>query len=161
MVAFWPAALLSESLGFSTLEAEAGDKVTLWCHHDLYRASYIFWYKHTSKSVPLLIGCKQFTLSGQMQTCYFSAESERMAMSVHRKNTSLTIPAVNISDTGLYYCSFIKLDEIIFSNSTYVHVKEENEKILNRTEDLSDVCSQQGLWYFPSLLYTKQCVMQL
>ncbi|XP_053466594.1 uncharacterized protein LOC128599164 [Ictalurus furcatus] len=115
--------LLSETLGSSTLEAEPGDKVTIWCHHDLYRASYIFWYKHISTSVPLLVGCKQFTLSGQMQECYFSTEPERMVMSVHRKNTSLTIPAVNVSDTGLYYCSFIKLDKIIFSNSSYLHVK--------------------------------------
>ncbi|KAF5890392.1 Ig kappa chain V19-17-like, partial [Clarias magur] len=141
--------LLSEPLGSSPLEAEPGDKVTLCCHHDLYRASYIFWFKHISTSVPLLVGCKQFTLSGQTQSCYFSPESERMVMSVHRKNTSLTIPRVSVSDTGLYYCSFIKLDKVIFSNSSYLHVKvnrvpEGNETLTtnsNSTEDLPGLCS--------------------
>ncbi|XP_060738558.1 uncharacterized protein LOC132854288 [Tachysurus vachellii] len=131
--------LLSETLSSSLLEAEAGDKVTFWCHHDLYRASYIFWFKHTSTSVPLLVGCKQFTLSGQMQKCYFSPEPEHMVMSVHRKNTSLTIPAVNVTDTGLYYCSFTELDKIIFSNSSYLHVKVDNVSEGNNTITITSV----------------------
>lgn len=152
MIILWLAVLFSETLGSITLEAEPGDNVTFWCHHDLYRANYIFWYKHTSTSVPLLVGCKQFTLSGQMQKCYFSPELKRMVMSVHRKNTSLTIPAVNVSDTGLYYCSFTELDEIIYSNSTYLHVKvgavsDGNETLLSNSErpDLPVVRLPKGL----------------
>ncbi|KAF5885607.1 Ig kappa chain V19-17-like, partial [Clarias magur] len=50
-------------------------------------------------------------------------EIERIVMSIKEKNTSLTITAVNVSDTGLYYCSYMELNQMIFSNSTSLHVK--------------------------------------
>ncbi|XP_060739733.1 uncharacterized protein LOC132855035 [Tachysurus vachellii] len=113
--------LLLETQSSLTLEAEAGDNVTIWCQHDLTDTSFIFWFKHTSDSVPLLLGCKKFRTSAPSQSCYFFSESERIVMSVHGSKTSLTITAVNVSDTGLYYCSFT--DRMIFSNSTYLQVK--------------------------------------
>ncbi|XP_060763925.1 uncharacterized protein LOC132872843 isoform X4 [Neoarius graeffei] len=54
---------------------------------------------------------------------------ERIVMSVHGKNTSLTITAVNVSDTGLYYCSFIELDQVNFRNSTFLQVKDRNKTL--------------------------------
>ncbi|GAA6066285.1 uncharacterized protein LOC113638515 [Tachysurus ichikawai] len=105
-----------------TLEAETGDNVTVWCQHDLKRPETIFWFKHTSDSVPLLLGCKKFSTSAPSKSCYFFSESERIVMSVHGSKTSLTIAAVNVSDTGLYYCSFS--ERMIFSNSTYLQVKK-------------------------------------
>ncbi|KAK3514338.1 hypothetical protein QTP70_015046 [Hemibagrus guttatus] len=113
--------LLSETLSSLTLEAEAGDNVTIWCQHDLTVTSSIFWFKHTSDSVPLLLGCKNFRTSSPSEPCYFFSESERIVMSVHGSKTSLTITAVNVSDTGLYYCSFT--ERMIFRNSTYLQVK--------------------------------------
>nr|NP_001187169.1 novel immune-type receptor 12a precursor [Ictalurus punctatus]ABP02017.1 novel immune-type receptor 12a [Ictalurus punctatus] len=113
--------LISETLCSLTLEAEAGDNVTIWCQHGLTNADKIFWFKQTCGSVPLLLGCKQFRTSAPSPTCYFFTESERIVMSVHGKNTSLTITAVNVSDTGLYYCSFS--DQMIFRNSTSLQVK--------------------------------------
>ncbi|XP_060739570.1 uncharacterized protein LOC132854920 isoform X1 [Tachysurus vachellii] len=118
------AGLLSETQSSLTLEAEAGDNVTIWCQHDLTVTSFIFWFKHTSDSVPLLLGCKKFRTSASSE-CYFFSESERIVMSVHGSKTSLTITAVNVSDTGLYYCSFT--DRMIFSNSTYLQVKGINK----------------------------------
>ncbi|KAF5888073.1 Ig kappa chain V19-17-like, partial [Clarias magur] len=118
--------LLSESLCSLTLEAEVGDKVTIWCQHDLEHPDKIFWFKHTSDSVPLLLGCKRFLTSAPSVDCTFFTESERIMMSVQDKNTSLTITAVNVSDTGLYYCSYS--DPMIFSNSTSLHVKD-NESV--------------------------------
>ncbi|KAI5630267.1 hypothetical protein C0J50_12597, partial [Silurus asotus] len=49
--------------------------------------------------------------------------TERLVMSVQPENTSLTITALNVSDTGLYYCSFMEPGQVIFRNSTYLHVK--------------------------------------
>ncbi|XP_058231681.1 uncharacterized protein LOC131343768 [Hemibagrus wyckioides] len=120
---FCVAGLLSETLSSLTMEAEAGDNVTIWCQHDLSVTSFIFWFKHTSDSVPLLLGCKKFRTSAPSETCYFFSESERIVMSVHSSKTSLTITAVNVSDTGLYYCSFTQLDQVKFRNSTYLQVK--------------------------------------
>ncbi|XP_053466771.1 uncharacterized protein LOC128599282 [Ictalurus furcatus] len=112
---------ISETLCSSSLEAEAGDNVTLWCQHGLTKTGFIFWFKHTSDSVPLRLGCKKFRTSAPSENCYFFTESERIVMSVHGKSTSLTITAVTVSDTGLYYCSFS--DQMIFSNSTSLQVK--------------------------------------
>ncbi|XP_053466769.1 uncharacterized protein LOC128599280 [Ictalurus furcatus] len=112
---------ISETLCSLSLEAEAGDNVTLWCQHGLTEPGSIFWFKHTCGSVPLRLGCKKFRTSAPSENCYFFTESERIVMSVHGKSTSLTITAVNVSDTGLYYCSFS--DQMIFSNSTSLQVK--------------------------------------
>ncbi|KAG7318661.1 hypothetical protein KOW79_018416, partial [Hemibagrus wyckioides] len=115
--------LLSETLNSLSLEAEVGDNVTIWCQHDLKRSDNIFWFKHTSDSVPFLLGCKRFLTSAPSEPCYFFSESERIVMSVHGSKTSLTITAVNVSDTGLYYCSFMHLDQVRFSNTTYLQMK--------------------------------------
>ncbi|XP_053466756.1 uncharacterized protein LOC128599271 [Ictalurus furcatus] len=128
----WVAGLISETLCYLTLEAEAGDNVTIWCQHGLTNADKIFWFKHTSDSVPLLLGCKQFFTSAPSQKCYFFTESERIVMSVHGKKTSLTITAVTVSDTGLYYCSFS--DKMIFRNSTSLQVKGHNKTLSKDTE---------------------------
>ncbi|XP_058230467.1 uncharacterized protein LOC131343072 [Hemibagrus wyckioides] len=119
--------LLSETLSSLTMQAEAGDNVTIWCQHDLTETSFIYWFKQTSDSVPLLLGCKKFRTSAPSETCYFFSESERIVMSVHGSKTSLTITAVNVSDTGLYYCSFTQLDQVKFRNSTYLQVKGMNK----------------------------------
>ncbi|KAM9447002.1 uncharacterized protein Hap1MRO34_023452 [Clarias gariepinus] len=126
--------LLPETLCSLTLEAETGDKVSICCQHELKHSDKIFWFKHTSDSVPLLLGCKQFYTSSPSETCYFFTESERIVMSVNEKNTSLTITAVNVSDTGLYYCSYRKLDVMIFSNSFSLQVKGENKTLLEISE---------------------------
>ncbi|KAF5891934.1 putative immune-type receptor 12a precursor [Clarias magur] len=120
-VLFCAMGLLSETLCSLTLEAEVGDKVTIWCQHDLTNTGYIFWFKQIIGSVPLIMGCKKFRTSAPSVACHFFTESERIVMSVHDKNTSLTITAVNVSDTGLYYCSYS--EKMIFSNSTSLQVK--------------------------------------
>ncbi|XP_058231145.1 uncharacterized protein LOC131343458 isoform X1 [Hemibagrus wyckioides] len=121
--------LLSETLNSLSLEAEVGDNVTIWCQHDLKRSDNIFWFKHTSDSVPFLLGCKRFLTSAPSEPCYFFSESERIVMSVHGSKTSLTITAVNVSDTGLYYCSFMHLDQVRFSNTTYLQMKAGNKTL--------------------------------
>ncbi|KAI5615199.1 putative immune-type receptor 10a isoform X2, partial [Silurus asotus] len=115
--------LLSETLCSFTIEAEVGESVTIWCQHKLTASGSIFWFKHTTDSVPLLLGCKTFRTSAPSQNCYFFKDIERLVMSVQPENTSLTITALNISDTGLYYCSFTESGQVIFRNVTYLHVK--------------------------------------
>ncbi|XP_060763952.1 uncharacterized protein LOC132872862 isoform X2 [Neoarius graeffei] len=121
--------LLSETLCSLTVEVEAGDNATVWCQHELSDTGYIYWYKHINDSVRHLLGCKHFFGSSPSKNCIFFPESERIVMSVHGKNTSLTITAVNVSDTGLYYCSFIDLDQVNFRNSTFLQVKDRNKTL--------------------------------
>ncbi|KAL6466068.1 hypothetical protein MHYP_G00262010 [Metynnis hypsauchen] len=44
-------------------------------------------------------------------------------MSVNATFSSLTIPAVNLSDSGLYYCSSLEGKYMIFSNTTHLLVR--------------------------------------
>nr|NP_001187234.1 novel immune-type receptor 12b precursor [Ictalurus punctatus]ABP02018.1 novel immune-type receptor 12b [Ictalurus punctatus] len=137
--------LISETLCSLTLEAEAGDNVTIWCQHGLTNADKIYWFKHTSDSVPLLLGCKQFFTSSPSENCYFFTESERIVMSVHGKNASLTITAVNVSDTGLYYCSFS--EKMFFSNSTSLQVKGDKTDRHDDEEQESDSVNYAALHF--------------
>ncbi|XP_046698299.1 uncharacterized protein LOC124380973 isoform X1 [Silurus meridionalis] len=121
--------LLSETLCSFTLEVEVEKSVTIWCQHELTYRGSIFWFKHTTDSVPLLLGCKKFRTSAPSQNCYFSNDSERLVMFVQHENTSLTITALNVSDTGLYYCSTMESEQVIFRNSTYLHVRGVNKTV--------------------------------
>lgn len=104
-----------------------GGKSRRKCHYldwgQWATTGYISWFKNMVDSVPVLLGCKQVKISGETQTCYFYNESERITMTSHGKKTSLTISAVNVSDTGLYYCSFIQQAKIKFCKSVYLQVK--------------------------------------
>ncbi|XP_058234302.1 uncharacterized protein LOC131345432 isoform X2 [Hemibagrus wyckioides] len=128
--------LLFDFICSSTLEAKPGENVTIWIEDNFSdnifygTIGYVYWLKHTVNSVPVLLGCKQVKISGETQTCYFYNDSERITMSVHGKKTSLSISAVNVSDTGLYYCSFTQLAEMKFCKSVYLQVKEGNETLI-------------------------------
>ncbi|KAI5616859.1 hypothetical protein C0J50_23595 [Silurus asotus] len=119
--------LLSETLCSFMLEAEVGESVTIWCQHGQTVTTFLLWFKHTTDSVPLLVGCKKFRTLTPSESCYFYKDTERLVMSVQPENTSLTITALNISDTGLYYCSTMAMSKLSFRNSTYLHVKGVNK----------------------------------
>ncbi|XP_017542667.1 uncharacterized protein LOC108414328 [Pygocentrus nattereri] len=121
-----------------TVEAEPGDGVTLWCPHKLTRSEYIFWYKQGNSSVPVLLGCKQFMPSSQPEKCYFFTENDRMVMNVSTKNTSLRISTVNQSDSGLYYCSFMQSDHLIFSSTTELQIRVSPETLPKSSDEAED-----------------------
>ncbi|KAL7836197.1 hypothetical protein AOLI_G00274810 [Acnodon oligacanthus] len=123
---------LSSQAGL-TVEAEPGDDVTLWCQHSLTRADYIFWCKHTNNSVPVYVGCRYYSLlsSSSSKQCIFITESDRSVMGVNSTFSSLTITAVNLSDSGLYYCSSLEDKYMIFSTATHLLVRERSQASSN------------------------------
>ncbi|KAF5897347.1 putative immune-type receptor 12a precursor, partial [Clarias magur] len=126
--------LLTETLCSLTLDEKAG--VTIWCEFNPNLANYISWFKQTNDSVPRRLACKQFFKTYPAKNCYFFTDSDRIEMSVYDKNTSLTITAVNVSDTGIYYCAYS--EEIILSNSTSLHVKAKKVKTYSQEKTGSD-----------------------
>ncbi|XP_035381837.1 uncharacterized protein LOC118241296 [Electrophorus electricus] len=105
------------------LVAEPGDDVTIWYQREKTTATYVYWFKHTDSSVPFYVGCQFYSIFSPPSLCYFGNQSKRMVMSVNSQNTSLTITAVNHTDTGLYYCGIMQSIHISFSNETYLQVK--------------------------------------
>uniref|UniRef100_A0AAR2IVN3 Ig-like domain-containing protein n=1 Tax=Pygocentrus nattereri TaxID=42514 RepID=A0AAR2IVN3_PYGNA len=132
---------LSSQAGL-TVEAEPGDDVTLWCKHSLIKSNYLFWYKHTWSSVPDRVACKYYSLSSS-NTCFFIPESNRSVMRVNSTFSSLTITAVNLSDSGLYYCSSVENKDITFTTATYLQLKERKEPVSDDPEK-----SKEGLLSF-------------
>ncbi|XP_053466649.1 uncharacterized protein LOC128599196 isoform X1 [Ictalurus furcatus] len=160
--------LLSETLCSSALEAEPGDNVTIWCEHEMVYAGYIFWFYQylntaslSTTSVPRLVGCKHFKTSGSPQNCYFYDDPERMVISVHGKNTSLTITAVNVSDTGLYYCSSMQLNQISFSNSSYLKVKGGNETLPKNSQDKAQDPDSSAVFFMLNVVFGAVIVILL
>ncbi|XP_062873856.1 uncharacterized protein LOC134335274 [Trichomycterus rosablanca] len=133
--------LFVETFGSLTLEAEPGERVTMWCQHELNRAANIYWFKQNSSSLPVLVGCRLFLSSAPSTECHFLSEKEGIIMSLNGRNSSLTISAVNFSDSGLYYCVFILRDQMMFVNETYLQVKEKNETNLKKAERKRDFSS--------------------
>uniref|UniRef100_A0A4W4DP01 Ig-like domain-containing protein n=1 Tax=Electrophorus electricus TaxID=8005 RepID=A0A4W4DP01_ELEEL len=104
------------------LVAEPGDDVTLWYQYNLMKPAYIHWFKHTDHSVPDQLHCQFYKKYYATSPCDFIKQSNQIVMSVNSQNTSLTITAVNYTDSGLYYCGIWHSNNISFSNATYLQV---------------------------------------
>ncbi|XP_036419127.1 CD226 antigen-like isoform X1 [Colossoma macropomum] len=133
---------LSSQAGL-TVEAEPGDDVTLWCQYSLSLSSYLFWFKQTNNSAPVFIACRYYTVSSSSSnSCFFITESNRSVMRVNSMNSSLTITAVNHSDSGLYYCSTQREQFMTFSNTTYLQIRERyNMSFTNADKSTEAVCT--------------------
>ncbi|XP_037387194.1 uncharacterized protein LOC108414904 isoform X2 [Pygocentrus nattereri] len=137
----WFIGVLSVSLSSHaglTVEAEPGDDVTLWCEHSLTLSSYLFWLKQINNSAPDYITCKYYSVSSSSsKPCNFIAESNRSVMRVNSTFSSLTITAVTLSDSGLYYCSTLEGKYMTFSTTTYLQIRE-NKGVSSKTPDESE-----------------------
>ncbi|XP_076854641.1 uncharacterized protein LOC143509689 isoform X1 [Brachyhypopomus gauderio] len=111
------------------LVAELGDDVTVWCQYDPMQAAYIYWFKQTDSSVPDQLQCQLYKKHFAASPCNVVNQNNHMLMSVNSQNSSLTIPAVNHSDSGLYYCGIWQSNSIYFSNATHLQVREQEETL--------------------------------
>ncbi|XP_066514545.1 uncharacterized protein [Hoplias malabaricus] len=149
-----------------TVEVEPGHNVTLWCQHSLTqegqtKSAYIYWYRHTDNSVPVYVACKYYSSSSSsINPCYFIPESEQMVMRVNPFNSSLTVTAVNVSDSGLYYCSSLKDKHMLFSPATYLLVQGEEENQSSKNQYKSKDGSLE-VFYMLTLVFAAMIVFLL
>ncbi|XP_076855076.1 uncharacterized protein LOC143510007 [Brachyhypopomus gauderio] len=109
------------------LVVEPGDDVTIWYHYNLTQPAYIYWFKHTDSSVPQQLQCQIYKKYYATSPCNVVIQNNHISMSVNSQNTSLTITAVNHTNTGLYYCG-IWQSNIFFSNATHLQVRDQDGK---------------------------------
>uniref|UniRef100_A0A3B4EBN5 Ig-like domain-containing protein n=1 Tax=Pygocentrus nattereri TaxID=42514 RepID=A0A3B4EBN5_PYGNA len=129
---------LSSQAGL-TVEAEPGDDVTLWCQYSLSLSGYIFWFKQTNNSAPDRIACRYYSSSSSSSnSCFFIPESNRSVMRVNSTFSSLTITAVTLSDSGLYYCFIQKEQFMTFSTTTRLQIRERNNVTSKKAEQSAE-----------------------
>uniref|UniRef100_A0AAY5EJ46 Ig-like domain-containing protein n=1 Tax=Electrophorus electricus TaxID=8005 RepID=A0AAY5EJ46_ELEEL len=115
---------LQVTLGFpETLILEPGANVTIWCQHNQMEPAYIYWFKHTNRSVPDQLDCQFYQKYSSTSSCNSVNQSDQVVMSVNSQNTSLTIAAVNHTDSGLYYCGVWQSNRISFRNAIHLQVR--------------------------------------
>ncbi|XP_035382158.1 uncharacterized protein LOC118241381 [Electrophorus electricus] len=129
---------LQVTLGFpETLILEPGANVTIWCQHNQMEPAYIYWFKHTNRSVPDQLDCQFYQKYSSTSSCNSVNQSDQVVMSVNSQNTSLTIAAVNHTDSGLYYCGVWQSNRISFRNAIHLQVREQDETLSkNSTQDV-------------------------
>uniref|UniRef100_A0A3B4CPE8 Ig-like domain-containing protein n=1 Tax=Pygocentrus nattereri TaxID=42514 RepID=A0A3B4CPE8_PYGNA len=155
LLLLWGISVLSVSLSSQaglTVEAEPGGDVTLWCEHSLTPPDYLFWFKHTNSSAPVYNACKYYTSFSSSKPCNFIEESERSVMRVNSTFSSLTITAVTLSDSGLYYCSTLKGRQMIFSNTMDLQLKERSQTS-SKNPNNSEACSPPEVFYILILVF--------
>uniref|UniRef100_A0AAZ1XB28 Ig-like domain-containing protein n=1 Tax=Oreochromis aureus TaxID=47969 RepID=A0AAZ1XB28_OREAU len=78
-----------------------GKSVTLTCNYQIGGGRYVYWYRHHSElQAPQFIlwkGAKGYTAEYIPDKRYKTQTSDR--------STSLTITALTLADTALYYCA--------------------------------------------------------
>uniref|UniRef100_A0A8C1GJS2 Ig-like domain-containing protein n=1 Tax=Cyprinus carpio TaxID=7962 RepID=A0A8C1GJS2_CYPCA len=115
--------------------ARPGDNITIWCQHTSEIGKNIHWFKQSNSDVPLSIVYMMLPFELEVKATYLNGfQPDRLVMSLNRKNTSLRISNVDISDSGLYYCGWQNW-VMTFGDGTHLDIKERSVTPLqNQTE---------------------------
>nr|XP_033488861.1 uncharacterized protein LOC117260866 [Epinephelus lanceolatus] len=115
---------------FVTTTVEVGDDVTLNCTRQTSESyDTLFWIRLVSGKTPeFLGGTFVFDSKGVNKTARITAKQEPGSFILHIHETKL-------SDTGLYYCLKVNLQDMTFSKSTLLRVKGPEPDITAVTQD--------------------------
>nr|XP_023683077.1 uncharacterized protein LOC111851934 isoform X1 [Paramormyrops kingsleyae] len=98
-----------------------GENVTLLCTNIMKNEGFVAWFRQANRSVPLCI-LSTYSTSGNV-LYYNGATAEHTKMTVTKNNISLRITAVDLYDTGLYFCGMWVETSMIFVNATFLHIR--------------------------------------
>ncbi|XP_056115066.1 uncharacterized protein si:ch73-266m14.1 [Rhinichthys klamathensis goyatoka] len=108
----------------TNMSAQPGDNVTIWCQHTLQTGNNMQWFKQTNNTAPLSIVYMMLAYKLEVEPTYLNGfKPDRLVMSLNRKNSSLSLLNVDISDSGLYYCGWGSW-VITFGDGTNIDIKE-------------------------------------
>ncbi|XP_026072724.1 uncharacterized protein LOC113052528 isoform X3 [Carassius auratus] len=116
---------------FSTasIQTHSGQRVTMWCSHNIHVSGYLYWFKQSDGAVPVTIVRMLYTESlRKVEPTYFNNfTKDHLVMDLFNKVTTLTITQVKMSDSGFYFCGATGYD-MKFGNGTRLEVKANVEE---------------------------------
>nr|XP_021327542.1 uncharacterized protein LOC110438756 [Danio rerio] len=114
------------------ISAQPGENVTIWCKHIAGVGKHIHWFKQTHGAVPLGILYKMLPYNIEVNATYLNHFApDHFVMSVNRKNTSLSILNIDITDSGLYFCGWCTW-KIVFGDEVHLDIKDLKSEILTK-----------------------------
>ncbi|XP_026072723.1 uncharacterized protein LOC113052528 isoform X2 [Carassius auratus] len=144
---------------FSTasIQTHSGQRVTMWCSHNIHVSGYLYWFKQSDGAVPVTIVRMLYTESlRKVEPTYFNNfTKDHLVMDLFNKVTTLTITQVKMSDSGFYFCGATGYD-MKFGNGTRLEVKEKNytgtSKKDHEQSAVSEECSRD-IYFKLTLLF--------
>ncbi|XP_046704952.1 uncharacterized protein LOC124385743 [Silurus meridionalis] len=127
----------SRPLFLSFITVKSGERFSLNCAFiNIQKTGSVVWYKHKFGEMPQKVGekleYKEVKVSPVFNRSGFTMESTD-------EGVSLTILHINKDHGGLYYCGNIYLDNLTFSNGTFVSVTgDEDVKVSVFQNSVSD-----------------------
>ncbi|XP_052458582.1 uncharacterized protein LOC128017303 isoform X1 [Carassius gibelio] len=116
--------LLRVMFSTASTQTHPGQRVTMWCSHNIHVSGYLYWFKQSDDAVPITIVYMLYTESlRKVEPTYFNNfTKDHLVMDLFNKVTTLTITQVKMSDSGFYFCGTTDYD-VKFGNGTRLEVK--------------------------------------
>ncbi|XP_067381389.1 uncharacterized protein [Channa argus] len=105
-----------------TVEVQSGEEVTLLCSNISKMTTQTEWFRLVNRSKPR---CISSMYEADNETSYCDGFEHGFEMSSNISTVFLKIKRVDLSDSGLYFCSFYKDSHTVIS--TAVHLKVEGK----------------------------------
>ncbi|XP_052458587.1 uncharacterized protein LOC128017306 [Carassius gibelio] len=121
--------LLRVMFSTASIQTHPGQRVTMWCSHNIHVSGYLSWFKQSDDAVPITIVRMLYTESlRKVEPTYFNNfTKDHLVMDLFNKVTTLTITQVKMSDSGFYFCGATGYD-MKFGNGTRLEVKAHVEE---------------------------------
>ncbi|XP_039996301.1 uncharacterized protein LOC120797086 [Xiphias gladius] len=120
-VSGWISVSVSQS---QTLEVQPGEEVTLLCSNISKKPTHTFWSRLDDKRT---VSCIASMYRSDSEASFCDGFKKGFEMSSDVSTVFLKIKRVDLSDSGLYFCGFYIIKNIIINNTIHLNVQDNSE----------------------------------
>ncbi|XP_039997470.1 uncharacterized protein LOC120797683 [Xiphias gladius] len=120
-VSGWISVSVSQS---QTLEVQPGEEVTLLCSNISKEPTHTFWSRLDEKTT---VSCIASMYGSDSEASFCDGFKKGFEMSSDVSTVFLKIKRVDLSDSGLYFCGFYIIKNIIINNTIHLNVQDNSE----------------------------------